>query len=302
MPPSSSRICRPANRRPWRRVWTRNPRIRCRCPSRPRPCVESCNRKHSCRASLPRRILPPIRTCRSKLTALSPDGSASPGLLPGQTAAGSSGSMLKSASPSPIGAGTDRRNAGLWDHRPPTWRRCRTESMPPSRPRPEETATEKPDASGSNPRPPGPDPALTRAQAPPAAATVPALPRVEETVRAFDAPGKIRGASFAEFHGAMSLLRPNPSCHRRTAARATPSNRAERWRPCDREPSADPGTDRVLPPPPAPEVKLDPVAKAKYDDFMIEGRAEMQQGRYNQAAQYFLLRLRLQSPGRQGGD
>jgi hypothetical protein len=150
---------------------------------------------------------------------------------------------------------------------------------------PEEITAEKPDAGGGNLRLPGPDPALTRAQAPPAASTVPALPRVEETLRAFDTSGKIPEHPLQTSTGNVPAAadRVSPPA----AARATPPPVPNSGGPVTGSRPQVQGQP-TLPPPPAPEVKVDPAAKAKYDDLMLQGRREMQQGRYGQAAQYFL--------------
>jgi tetratricopeptide (TPR) repeat protein len=221
-----------------------------------------------------------------RLTTLSPDGSVTPGLMPGQTAAGSLGLMLASPPDSPTGAGMNAAPASGFGQSSSDMAALKNRINAVFASQAEGNPAEKAGDNSSNLRPQGPDPALTRGQALPAAASVPAMQRVEETVRAFDAPGKILEHPLQNSTGhAPAPAEPvPPPPDSLGAAPSTLSHGA------DAVTSGRPQVQGQTSLPPLPkEIKLDPVAKEKYDHYMNLAQAGMRQGRYSRAAEFFLL-------------
>jgi hypothetical protein len=136
-------------------------------------------------------------------------------------------------------------------------------------PRTEETATEKAGATTGNLRLSGND-------------AMPALRRVEETARAFDAPGRLIE------HPLQDSTSRVPSST--DSARTEPSGGPDGFDPpASDRPKAHGQISAPVPPAGALPVNPDPVSKEKFDRVMKSAQADLRQGRYPQAAESFAL-------------
>ena len=256
--------------------------------------------------------LAPGQGQRADSASLVLDGSAAAGPIPDQTAAGPSSLVLTSPpSPSPGTPATASSTSGFELYGQPAGPR-QSPSEPAAQksridavfaPQTEGAAVENAGSESTSPRPRGADPAIpwgqtpaprldpslfgppapTRTEGSSAQARIPAVQRVEEIARAFDAPGPLIEHPLQGSTGGV------------------PSSAEPVSQPTDQAPAAPSNPAFAAATSPAPQPRspegvatarpraLDAAAKKKFDSCMALAQLDMQQGRYSRAAESFAL-------------